>query len=179
MHKLLTFIPVFLIISFVVFSFNEVQAGDYNKSVDLILNSAEKFFIALRDGEYETAWDLLSEKSHKTIINDIYTSSMKMGGKIKKKDIIKDFQSRGVMFNNYWNAFLTTFDTYMILEHSVWEMGSIKKNKAEIILTHKKTNRLTRLKMYKEEGVWKVGLVETFWIKRNMEFLQFIFQLFT
>ncbi|NIP30354.1 MAG: hypothetical protein GTN59_07275, partial [Candidatus Dadabacteria bacterium] len=83
-------IPVFLIISFVVFSFNEVQAGDYNKSVDLILNSAEKFFIALRDGEYETAWDLLSEKSHKTIINDIYTSSMKMGGKIKKKDIIKD-----------------------------------------------------------------------------------------
>ncbi len=135
--------------------------------------------MALRDREYETAWSLLTEKSHKTIINDIYISSQKTGGKKKKEDIIRDFDSRGVLFNNYWNAFLASFDTDIILEQSLWEIGFMKKNKAEIILTYKNSAAPTRLKLYREDGFWKVGLVETFWTKRNIKFLQFIFRLFT
>jgi hypothetical protein len=62
----------------------------------------------------------------------------------------------------------------MVLEQSRWEMGFIKKNEAEIILMYKKSDRPTRLKMFKENDVWKVGLVETFWARGTLKFLPFI-----
>ena len=37
-----------------------------------VLDSAETFFISLKERKYGTAWDLLSERSQKRIINDVY-----------------------------------------------------------------------------------------------------------
>ncbi len=108
----------------------------------------------------------MSEESHEKIIDDVYKDSKKMGLGIEKKTIIKDFKSNGAMFSNYWIAFHNNFDPDMILEQSRWEMGFIKKNQAEIIITYKKSENPAILKMFKEGGMWRVGLVETFWTRK-------------
>lgn len=131
-----------------------------------IVDSAEKFFISLKKRDYKTAWELLSEESAETIINDIHEISKKMGGEIKKEDITKDFNSNGAMFNSYWDNYLENFDPDMALEQSTWEIGSVKKNRAEIFLLYKKSHNPARLKMFKQDGAWKVGLVETFWKRK-------------
>ena len=54
-----------------------------------------------------------------------------------------------------------------MLEQSTWEMGPIGKQQAEIILQYKKAEQPARLKMFKEENQWKVGLIETFGTERR------------
>ena len=178
MHRFLSIILVFSINCVLIFNVCEAHAEDNGKSVDLILDSAEKFFISLKNGEYEIVWDLLSNQSHKTIINDVHKALEKMNRDINKEDIAEDFNSGGVMFNNYWSSFRSTIDTGMILEQTRWDMGFIKKRKAEIIISNKKSEKPARLKMLKENDVWKVGLVETFWNRKRMKSMYFIFSLF-
>jgi len=48
----------------------------------------------------------------------------------------------------------------------MWEIGFIKENKAEIIIKQKKSEEPARLKLFKENNKWKVGLVETFWTRK-------------
>lgn len=54
----------------------------------------------------------------------------------------------------------------MVLNHCSWEIKSIKEKKAIIKLTYEKSERPALLKMFKEKGKWKVGLVETFWPRK-------------
>ena len=174
MHRLLSIILVFSINCVLILNICEAHAEDNSKSIDLILNSAEKFFISLKNGEYEIVWNLLSNKSRKTITNDVHNALKKMNRDINKEDIAEDFNSGGVMFNNYWSSFRSTIDMEMILEHTRWEMGFIKKHKAEIIISNKKSEQPARLRMLKENEAWKVGLVETFWNRKRMKFMHFI-----
>lgn len=146
------------------------------KALAPILSSAERFFLSLKNSEYDTAWDLLSESSHKTIIRDVYEVTRKINGDINREDIFKDFNSRGRMFTNYWNSFQRSFDSDMILENSEWEMGVIRKDEAEIIITYNKSTSPTILKMLREQDLWKVGLAETFWQRKALNLLHFIFQ---
>jgi hypothetical protein len=169
MNRFLSIIPVFLLSH--IFLLNTYAAYVDYKTLDPILKSAETFFISLRDNEYGTAWNLLSEKSHNVIIDDVYKASRKSNEDINKEDIIKDFNSRGMMSENYWNSFLRTFDADMILERSQWEMGFLRKDKAEIIITYNKSRRPATLKMHKEKNTWKVGLVETFWPRKALKLL--------
>ncbi len=177
MHRLLALIFIFSISSVVIFIDSEAYAEDSSLSMDLVLDSAERFFVSLRDGEYETAWDLLSEKSHETIIDDVHASARKINGEIKKEVVFRDFEMMGLMFTNYWNAFRSAFDANLILRESRWEKGFIKKNRAEIILAYKKSDGPTRLKLYREGGIWKVGLVETFWNRKGIKFLNPVLKL--
>jgi hypothetical protein len=62
----------------------------------------------------------------------------------------------------YWSGYLSSFDPKTVLEQSAWKMGEIKKDRAEIILRYRKSSNDAILKMYREEGSWKVGLDETF-----------------
>jgi hypothetical protein len=39
----------------------------------------------------------------------------------------------------------------------------VGKDRAEILLTHHGADRPATLKMFREDGGWKAGLVETFW----------------
>lgn len=154
----------------------EARADDQVGPTALILDSAEGFFISLKDGDYVAAWDLLSERSHHTIIDDVYNASIKINKNTKKEDVVKDFKNKGILFNNYWKAFHDTFDSETVLEKSMWKMGVIKKNRAEILLTNKKTDRLARVKMSREHGTWKVGLVETFWPQKTVSLLKDFFR---
>jgi len=155
---------------------NAAAHDDEYKALAPIVNAAEKFFLSLKDGEYDTAWDLLSASSHKAIISDVYNSTRKINGDIDREDIIKDFNSRGRMFTNYWTSFHRSFDFDMILENSEWEMGNIRKEEAEIIITYDNSEAPTLLRMLKEQDSWKVGLAETFWPRKTLNLLHFIFQ---
>lgn len=137
-----------------------------NDLINSVLDSAEKFFLALKDRKFNSAWNLLSEKSQETIINDVYKASQKIGARTTKENIRQDFGNTGIICQNYWNAFLDTFDPGIVLENSRWEIAFIKGDKAEIIITHKKSAEPARLKIFREDNIWKTGLVETFWSRK-------------
>ena len=138
-------------------------------SINTVLYSAEVFFISIKESDFESSWDLLSEKSKNKIINEIYDVSRDNGAEIEKDDIRRSFRQNGLIASNFWNSARSKFDPDMVLEDSRWEIGSIKNSKAEIIITYKESSRPSKLKMYKERDVWRVGLVETFWPRRYME----------
>ncbi len=75
----------------------------------------------------------------------------------------RDFVAGGPIAHDYWDAFLRRFDPDLALEHSRWEIGSVDEDHAEILLTHHGAEHPATLEMFREDGVWKVGLVETFW----------------
>ncbi len=152
-----------------------VYAKDNSASEALILDSAERFFISLKKGDFKIAWDLLSEKSHKTIIDDVYNASSDIGVEIKKEDIIKDFNSSGLMFNSYWKAVLNNFNPDIVLNERIWEMGEIQSDRSVILL---KNRAVTELQMYNENSWWKVGFVETFWPGKAMKIINFLKSLF-
>jgi hypothetical protein len=152
----------------------EVFAEDINKT--LILDSAEKLFISLKERHYKTAWELLSEKSRQTIIDDVYRALKNSGITIEKEEIIRDFNTNGVMFNNYWNAFLNNFDPDIALNERVWEFEKIESDHAIILLKNRAV--ITKLQMYKENSQWRVGLVETFWMSKTMKIIKYLQSLF-
>ena len=160
-----TLLALFLICQAFLFISGETSAGDKHIDISRILDPAEKFFVSLKDRKYGTAWDLLSAESHSTIIDNVYNASRKDGSNIQKLDITRDFENRGIICNSYWNAFLETFDPDMVLKESRWEMGPIEKDEAEIIIMHRRSDFPARLRMFKENGTWKVGFSETFGIR--------------
>ncbi|RJR15468.1 MAG: hypothetical protein C4581_12085 [Nitrospiraceae bacterium] len=147
---------------------------DINYTIDVMLAQAEDFFTFLNKGRYDAAWSLLSERSHKTIIDDVNKTYQKMGGEIQLAAIEQDFEKGGIIFNNYWKAFMQSVDVLMVLDESRWQAGAMEQSKAEIIITYKNSKNPLKLQMVKEDGLWKVGLVETFWQTRSMDILQAI-----
>jgi hypothetical protein len=129
---------------------------------DSILSSAENLFIYMKNKEYVSVWNCLSVKSKQIIIGDVYQESRKTGVEYKKNELLKDFNSGGMLAKAYWDSFLTAFDSNIALEQCKWEMGTIEKNYAEIILKNKQTSNPAILKMYKENNAWRAGLKESF-----------------
>lgn len=152
----------FLLAALLVFPHPRSDASQEGEITDSILNSAETFFLSLKGRNFESAWNILSAKSRESIINDVYTTSVEIGVSLKRDDIVRDFQRKGVMFRNYWTSFHRRFDTDIVLERSLWKMGTVQAKKAEIIIQYKKFRNPTILKMFKENNAWKVGLNETF-----------------
>jgi hypothetical protein len=135
-----------------------------NETEALILDAAESLFVSMKKTNLPVIWGLLTEKSQKTIANDVYkyVKAPEAGGH-SYENINKDFQEGGPLAQSYWKAFLGNFNPDMVLEQSRWEMGQIKKDKAEVLITFYKSARPAVLKMSLEQGKWRVGLVETFW----------------
>lgn len=144
---------------------------DINDTIDIMLAQAEDFFTSLHQGRYEAAWYLLSEESRETIIDDVYQTYQKMGGEIQRTAIAQDFERSGIIFQNYWKAFVKSVDIRRVLDDSRWQAGVMEQHKADIIISHKDSPNPLKLKMVKEHDVWKVGLVETFWNSRTMDIL--------
>jgi len=172
------FYTSFLVLFLFTFSSGDAFPEGFAGPADSILDSSEKFFISLKKNDFTAAWNLLSSKSRETILGDVIRATRKAGGGINKEDIIRDFNNSGVIATSYWSAFLNTFDPNMILDESKWEMGDIGRQRAEIIITHKKSRNPVVLKVLREEGVWRVGLVETFWTGRTETFMQKLVTLF-
>ena len=152
-----------------------VFADDPHKSEGPVLESAENFFVFLKEKNYRAAWELLSERSQETIINDVYESARESGATIDKEKIVTDFSGSGIIFNNYWNAFMINFNPDIVLNERVWEFENIGPVRAIILI---RGEGITRLIMYKEAGWWKVGFVETFWTRRPGKVTKFLRSLF-
>lgn len=176
MNRFILLITVFLLAHIALPDVCTAYYDDDHKSLSPVLGPAEKFFSSLQGSEYGAAWELLSERSHEVIIDDVYKASREINRGLRKEDISDDFNNEGIMFISYWRSFLNTFDTEMILEKSQWEIGAVSDDKAEIIITYKNAQKPTILVMRKQSDSWKVGLVETFWQRKKLSLLRFIFQ---
>jgi hypothetical protein len=162
MQKSLIPIVIVSLALLIVFPVSRPDASGQSIIPDVILESAEKFFLSLKERDFETAWNALSEGSRESIINDVYEASVKIGGTLSRGDIISDFERSGVMFTNYWKSFIRNFDADTVLELSLWEMGAVEETEAEIIIHYNKFSNPTTLRMLKEHNSWKVGLNESF-----------------
>ncbi len=106
-------------------------------------------------------------KSRETIVNDTLKNLHKKGfNAYTKEQLVAEFSSGADLSKAYWEAFLNNFDPDMVLLESKWQMGPIKKDNADVIISYKKSENPAVLKMFREEGSWKLGLVETFWLRR-------------
>lgn len=142
------------------------DAADISDSDIRVIETAELFFTSIRDRQYNSAWELLSEDSRERIIEDSYDASRSMGVDITREAIENNFNKSGIIFQAWWDSFVQSFDANMILEESHWRIGYVKKQKAEIVLTYRKSKDPAILKMYKEGPSWKVGFAETFLNRR-------------
>jgi hypothetical protein len=172
MNKIVVFFLIALICHLAIAVPCAVSAEeDMNFTIDVMLAQAEDFFKSLKTGKYDAAWHLLSEKSRQTIIDDVFKTYQDMGGAIQREAIEQDFENSDIIFRNYWNSFVQRFDALMILDDSRWQSGMMEQDRAEIIITYKDSKNPLKLKMVKENDLWKVGLVETFWQSRSMDIL--------
>lgn len=135
-------------------------------ATDSLLRSAEALFQGMQNREYQHVWALLSRKSQQTIVRDTWNALKKDSGAYTEEHIRQDFIAGDGVAQSYWKAFLEQFDPVMVLEQSTWEMGEEKGDQAVIKLTYRKADRPARLKMYREDGAWKVGLTESFWANK-------------
>lgn len=128
-----------------------------------VLDAAESLFKAMKLKNYPEIWMRLTGKSHKTIAEQVYKAMEKAGETGYSVALVEqDFTVGGPVARSYWSAYLDTFHVDYVLEQSTWEIGFIKKDKAEICLLYRKAGNPARLKMLKEQDQWKVGLMETF-----------------
>jgi hypothetical protein len=152
-------------------------------AVPAILDRAESLFLSMKARDYPAIFSALSAKSRETIVAETSSAlaaaakqtppgkptvadAPSTSAKIPDPDpevVRKDFVAGGPIARDYWDAFLRRFDPDAALEHSRWEIGSVGKDRAEILLTHHGADHPARLKMFLEDGGWKAGLVETFW----------------
>ena len=131
-------------------------------AVPAILARAESLFQSMKSRDYPAIFAALSAKSRETIVAE--TSSALAKAPPPDPDAVRrDFVAGGPIARDYWDAFLRRFDPDAALEHSRWEIGSVGKDRAEILLTHRGADHPATLKMFREDGGWKAGLAETFW----------------
>jgi hypothetical protein len=131
---------------------------------DAILGSAEACFKAMKQREYAGVWKLLSTASRRAIAADVTKRALK---DYTKAQIEIDFSVGGLIAKSYWEEYLFYFDPDAALEQSRWEMGPISKQHAEVVLQHKGAGQPARLRIFKEQNQWKVGLIETFGLERR------------
>jgi hypothetical protein len=135
---------------------------------DAILDSADSLFKSMKAGDFQRTWKGLSLKSRKTIVDAVYravtkqTEAEKSEVRFSRESVESDFSSGGALAKSYWNAYMEQFKPDWILEESKWEMGSVGKDTAEIVIKYKKGEGPAHLRMIREAEGWKVGLMETF-----------------
>jgi hypothetical protein len=151
--------------------------------VPAILARAEFLFQSMKIRDYPAIFAGLSAKSRETIVAET-SSALAAAAKQAPpgmppaadtpststkipapgpEAVRTDFVAGGPIARDYWDAFLRRFDPDAALEHSRWQIGSVGKDRAEILLTHHGADHPATLKMFREDGGWKAGLVETFW----------------
>jgi hypothetical protein len=156
---------LYILISFLFFS------SDLHSSVDKVqeevLTSAEGFFIALKEKRFDDAWKSLTTKSRDTIVSEVYKEINKTKAKIGRELVTEDFDNNGELSRCYWDAFIKNFDPDAVLEQSTWNIGQMKEDTAIIVLQYKESQYNSELKLFKEDGRWRVGLIESFWMMKR------------
>jgi hypothetical protein len=140
----------------------QMQAAADARDVDGVLTAAESVFQSMSRAAYPALWAGLTVQTRKSIIQSVHKSLAKAGLDYTEEDIGADFASGSALARDYWTNYVLQFEPRLVLEESKWTMGTIKKDSAEIIIRYKKSDRDAVLKLFREEGQWKVGLDETF-----------------
>lgn len=138
------------------------QAAETYGTTEDILNAAESVFQNMSKASYPALWAGLTAESRKSVIRNVRKALGKTGLDYAEERIRVDFERGEELARGYWTGYLSQFDTKTVLEESKWSMGEVKKDKAEIVIRYKKSGQDAILKMFREGGVWKVGLHETF-----------------
>jgi hypothetical protein len=140
-----------------------VTAGD-DASVPAILAAAETLFQSMKIRDYRALWRILTDRSRSTILHETEAALRKTGTPpAALNELGRDFETGGPQCRQYWDGFLGRFDPDDALERSRWAMGTVERDRAEILITHVGADRPAVLRMFRERGSWKAGLVETFW----------------
>lgn len=155
-------------------------ARDVDPAVGAVLSSAESFFRALKTRDATAAWSLITEKSRATIVEETtaaLAAAPDAGPSRGRRPqpsapsppardaVARDFAEAGPIARAYWGGFTRRFDPDEALERSRWEIGTIDRDTAVVAITHRDSQKPAVVRMYREEGGWKVGLVETFWTR--------------
>ena len=165
-------IVVFIIYGLLFFSLPLMAyAGD--NDVNDVLSSAESLFKAMKEKNYTGIWKFLTAKSKANIVDDTYKDPDNLVSKLSKEQINQDFTTGGPTAKTYWDSYLSRFNPDIVLEQSTWKINALKKEYAEINIHYKKSENPAILQMFQEEGIWKVGLEETFRTRKLMNKLGF------
>lgn len=140
----------------------KLQAAGDARDIDGVLSAAEAVFQSMSQAAYPALWNGLSTKSRRSIIKSVRKAIGKAGFDYADERIAADFAAGGDLARNYWASYVLQFEPRLVLEESKWTMGEVTKDTAEIIIRYRKSDRDAVLKMFREEGAWKVGLEETF-----------------
>lgn len=138
------------------------ETAGVSLEADAVLSAAESAFQAMKTRNYAELWGKLSRKSREAIVGNVMKAARKAGAGVEKGEVVRDFAEGGLFARAYWESYLTAFDPDAVLEHSRWDLGPIGKREAEILLKYEKAEQPARLKLFREDGLWRVGLEETF-----------------
>ncbi|MCE5265735.1 MAG: hypothetical protein LLG97_19680 [Deltaproteobacteria bacterium] len=139
-----------------------IAAADDPKETAEILDAAEAVFQKMAAGDFPALWRGLTSETQRNIIRNVRKAEGKIGHDYTEEQIRHAFQNGEPLAREYWKAYLTWFDPKTVLKESQWSMGKVNRGRAEIILRYHKSDHDALLKMFREEGRWKVGLDETF-----------------
>ncbi len=145
---------------------SDLHSSEYEVENE-VLTAAEGFFIALKEKRFADVWESLTSKSRDTIVSEVFNEINKKETRVGKEVVKEGFYKNGELSRIYWNTFLKNFDPDIVLEQSIWSVGKIKGDTATIILKYKESEYNSELKLYKQDGRWHVGLVESFWIMKR------------
>jgi hypothetical protein len=135
-----------------------------DSDLDAVLTAAEGLFTSMQKKDCSLIWSLLSKKSRDTIVSDV-CAAMKSAAPARER-VADDFSRGGAISKTYWEAYLKNFDPSLVLEQCKWEMGQMKADRAEIVITFRKAQHPATLYMSREDGSWRVELTEPFWARK-------------
>lgn len=127
-----------------------------------ILNAAESLFQSMAKRDFPVIWRGITADSQRSIVRNVHKAVVKAGVTLSEEEVRADFEKGAGLAPDYWGGYLSRFDPKTVLEESRWTFGEFKKDRAEILLRYQKSDSDARLKMFREGGLWKVGLDETF-----------------
>lgn len=159
-----TFIFLFveIVASLSLMSVNARALSQFERESSLILNRADTFFRMMKKRDYKEVWQFLTEHSRAVIITDVCKVIKKKTKKCNLNFIKLSFKEGKGLSRDYWNSYLRYFNPDIVLNQSVWHIYYIHNTDAEIAIKYYKAPKPIFLKMKKENGIWQVGLAETF-----------------
>ena len=166
MSSLLRYLTASCILILSLLFSSDLHSSEYEVENE-VLNAAEGFFLSLKEKRFADAWESLTSKSRDTIVSEVFNEINKKEARIGKEVVKEDFYKNGELARLYWNTFLKNFDPDIVLGQSIWSIGKIKGDTATIMLKYEESEYNSELKLYKEDGRWHFGLVESFWIMKR------------
>lgn len=151
-----------IVICFLVFTPAPVPADD--TELPAILNTVERFFVALDGGDSRAAWGFLTSKSKDAVVSEVVSRlpQEKRGAEAVKR-IRADFDGNGDASAAYWKSLLSRVDAGTVLRESRWEPGEIDGVRASILITRVGSNRAAVVALSREkDGAWRLDLSDTF-----------------